>query len=276
MKLLKSVFAAVIACAIVVCMSLCVLADSTDTYTVDIPDGFTKTEDGGQVNWKNDDGDIIIELAVSENTSNVKVNPNEAGQSYISLVEESVKSSLQEVEGVESEFVSAQSGLMELGEHDAIRVALVKKYCFEKGEMKVYRICYLFETQSYIHSVVVTSDEDVAEFADNLIKTFEIKDEAVALREDDTSVGSMIKGALLGALIGAAVGVVLALVKKLTDKKEAESKDNIPVDYREDDKKLDADEGFSVDSEEEPVAEDIFSIEENEELEETQVIEENV
>lgn len=220
MKLFKSVFTAAIACAVIVSMGICAFAYVVDaTYSIDIPEDFISSS---TTTWKNDDGDIIIELAFSENTSNVKVNPNEAGESYLSLVEENVTQSLTDVEGVASELISVQSGLMELGEHDAIRVSLAKKYSFENGDMTVYRVCYLFETQNYIHSVVVTGDENIEQFADELIKTFKINDEAVALREEETdnSVGTIIKGALLGALIGAAVGVALALAKKLTGRKE--------------------------------------------------------
>lgn len=273
MKLLKSLCAVIAVCAMIICVGVGAFADAADTYSIEIPDGFTLFESEGQTAWKNGDGDIVIELAVSENTSNVKVNPNEADESYMNLLEEKFKASVTEVEGISSQVVSVDSGFVELGENDAVKVSLVENYTFENGEFTVYRVCYVFETENYIHSLVVVGDEDIFQFADDLVKTVKINDTAVELR---FGARNLIKGALMGALIGAAVGVVIALAKKFTDKKKAEPKEENPVAKVKDSKKGEAQDGFFIDGKEELVIEDIFSIEENEELEDTQVVEENV
>lgn len=264
MKLFKSACAVIAACAMVICIGVCAFADTADTYSIEIPDGFTLIEGEGQTTWKNSSGDVVIELAVSENTSNVKVNPNEAGESYMSLLEEKFKVSVTEVEGITCQVTSSESGLVELGEHDAIRVSLVEKYTFEKGEFTVYRVCYVFETENYIHSLVIVGDEDIFDFADGVVKTLKINDEAVKLRG---GVSNIVKGALIGALIGVVVGIVVAVIKKLVSKKKSEPQNEARgVDENDED-------FFIIKGDEEPVIEAISSVEENGEPEDTQVAE---
>lgn len=224
MKLFKSLFSITIVLAVLFCIGLPTYA-SDDTYSIEIPDGFTEFKVEGQDGaWQNADGSIIINLAVSENTSNVKVNPNDAGESYIASVENEMKASVTEAPDLSGEIVSINSKIAELGKHDAIRVFMQAKYTFENGEMDIYYVCYLFETQNYIHSFVIIGDQNISEFSDNLIKTVKINDEAVALRNkdtDDNAISNIIIGVIKAALIGVAVGVALALIKKFTDKKKA-------------------------------------------------------
>lgn len=225
MKLFKSIFSIIVVLSVLLCVGLPVFA-SSDTYSIEIPDGFTEFEAEGQdCAWKNADGSIIVNVAVSENTSKVKVNPNDAGESYMTTLENEMKASVTQKPELSAEIVTSKSEFMELGEHDAIRVFMHAKYNFENGKMDVYQICYIFETQNYIHAFVTTSDEDISEFSDKLIKTVKINDEAVARRSnnnDNKILGGVLGGAIKGALIGAAVGVVLALAKKFTGKKKAE------------------------------------------------------
>jgi len=225
MKVFKSLFSIIIVLSTFLCFGLQVFA-SQDTYSVEIPDGFSEFAVEGQTGaWKNADGSIIISLSATENTSNVKVNPNDAGESYMTLIENEMKASVTENEKLSGEVVAINSSLFELGEHDAIRTFMQTKYTFENGEMTVYQICYLFETQNYVHAFVITGDEDISGFGDNLIKTVKINDEAIPLRDTDTDdkiLGGILGGAIKGALIGAVVGVALALIKKFTDKKKAD------------------------------------------------------
>ncbi|MBR5773504.1 MAG: hypothetical protein IKY44_01505 [Clostridia bacterium] len=227
MKLFKSALSIIIALTMLAAICLTTFADS-ESYTITIPDGFTESVTDGQATWTSADGSIIISLALSPNTSNVKVNPSEAGESYLNALENEMKTSVPDSDEVQSEIIALTSGVMELPGHDAIRLFMRTDYTFENGEMSVYQLCYLFETQNYIHSFIVMGDSDVSEFADELIKTVTINDEAIALRNTEDSgflggifdgvVGGVIKGALIGVLVGGA----LALINKFSKKKTNE------------------------------------------------------
>lgn len=232
MKLFKSLFSTITVLSLLLCMGLSAYA-SGDTYSVEIPDGFSEFSVEGQAGaWKNADGSIIINLSVSENTSNVKVNPNDAGESYINLIENEMMASVTENEELSGEVVAINSSLSELGEHDAIKISMQSKYTFENGEMTVYQVCYLFETQNYIHAFVITGDGDISEFGDEFIKTVKINDEAIALREgdDDSFLGGLLGKAVLGGIVGVALGVALVLIKKFADRKKADNYSENPTD----------------------------------------------
>lgn len=225
MKLFKSLFSIIFVLTMLLCVALPAYA-SGDTYSIEVPDGFSEFSVEGQAGaWKNADGSIIINLSASENTSNVKVNPNDAGASYMTSIENEMKASVTENKELSGEVVTINSSLLELGEHDAIRTFMQTKYTFENGEMTVYQVCYLFETQNYIHAFVITGDEDISEFSDDFIKTVKINDEAIALRDTDTDnkiFGGIIGKAILGGIVGVFLGVALVLIKKFTGKKPPE------------------------------------------------------
>ncbi len=229
MRLFKLFCSVVLVFGVIFCGGASAFAKDKTTYSVEVPDGFTEADKQEQTaTWKNSDGSVIINLAISENTSKVKVNPNDAGDSYLALLEDKMTATLTENTELNGEVTSIESGFMELGEHDAIKVSMVAEYTFENGTMTVYQNCYVFETQNYVHAFVVTSDEDTSQFSDDFIKGVKINDKAVERRGEDgffsSLGGSVAIGALKGALIGAAVGVVIALAKKFQNRKANKEK----------------------------------------------------
>lgn len=217
MKLFKSLFSIALACALILSIGITALAGGT--CSLGIPDGFTAVLSGDSLKtWKSSDGSTEIELAISANTSNVKVNPNDAGESYMALIESEMTATVTGSSELSGEVVAINSSVMELGEHDAIRTFMHSKYTFKNGEMSIYQVCYLFETQNYVHALVVTGDEDISAFSDELIRTMQINDEAIPLRQTSTSIPIFV-WAIIGAGVGALIGVALAIIKKIISAK---------------------------------------------------------
>lgn len=211
---MKSVFAVVLVCVMLTGACITAFALDSATYTVNLPEGFSlvDTRDGADV-YANDD--VVISVGVSINASENKVNPSDADDAYMqsfkSQVEHSVKDGYSSVEIVRSDVAFA-----ELGVYDAIRSYVECKYfAFDSSFIMCYQVCYLFETENYIHVLTVASDADITEFADELVKSFVIFDEPVKVagffsRFFDSVYGSIV----VGAGIGVVVGIVLMLINK--------------------------------------------------------------
>ena len=174
MKLFKALFSIIVVLAVALGINATAFAVS-GSYELTVPEGFTSFDAEGQAAaWKNADGSIIINLAVTENTSNVKVNPNDAGQSYITALENEMKATVTQNPDLSGSVAEIHSELMELGEHDALRIFMKANYTFGNNQISVYQLCYVFETVNYIHAFVVTGEEDISSFADEFIKTVRI------------------------------------------------------------------------------------------------------
>ncbi len=214
MKFMRSFFAVVLVCVMLAGIGITAFAQDSATYTFNLPEGFSLVDerDGADV-YANDD--VIISVGVSINASENKVNPSDADDAYMqsfkSQVEHSVKDGYSSVEIVRSDVAFA-----EFGAYDAIRSYIECKYfAFDSSYIMCYQVCYLFETENYIHVFTVTSDADITEVADELVKSFVIFDEPVKAEGFFSRFFDSIYGSILvGAGIGVVVGIVLMLINK--------------------------------------------------------------
>ena len=214
MKLFKSLCSVLLVCIMLASVGISAFAESADTYSIDLPDGFEQVDsrDGAIVLMKDD---IIVTIGVSANSSSQKVNPNDADELYINSFKNQVEQSAKD--GADSvEIVRNEAAFIELGDNDAIKCDLeCRYYDFKNNFITAYQTCYLFETENYIHVFAVTSDADVTEFADELMKTVEIFDEPI--KESGVVAdffGSAWGSICVGAAIGAIVGVVLMFINR--------------------------------------------------------------
>lgn len=178
MKTIKSFCSIILVLAVLLCIGMNAFAHTSTSYSIDIPYDFTETiSTGNDVCWENTDGSVAILAQVREVAKDDKrIHPSDISDAQLAEYENSIKKEiLKEFPNGEMIVISTSSSIMEFGEHSVIRVSINA----ESFGADYYFYIYVFETVKYTHMFIVMGEDNIYDFADNLINTVRINDEPV-------------------------------------------------------------------------------------------------
>ncbi len=196
--------------------------DKDSNFTVEIPDGFTYSEENSSEN--------IFVFQKGEDTFNINYNASTKNDYWADASEEKLQKYADSFSETMEDYYASMDiecnvdvEYIKLEKVDNGYTALVYLMQTTQADTPFYQKMYQFIGENNVYTLTYTSaDKKVVEKINDIAKTFVMNEDE--LQKPDMG-ANVLYGAIRGACIGVCVAVAVVIVKKKTDKK---MKNNLP------------------------------------------------